>query len=114
VSAIVILGVAMLEEIRMRRDFGDGYDAYARRTPFMLPLPGIVRRVIEWPYKCILKNEYPVTGRDVALVLAVYLGILMLLSVPFIVFNWPPGGHLAGSHAGWWSFPFNVPPFNQP
>lgn len=111
VSALVILGIAMLEELRMRRVRGEEYEAYIRRTPFMLPLPRALRRGIACPLKLVLRKERPENGRDVAVVVGVYLGILMLLSVPFVVLNWPPGGHLAGSHTGWWSFPFNVPPF---
>jgi hypothetical protein len=36
---------------------------------------------------------------------------MIAFSAPFVIFNWPPGAHLAGSHAGWWTFPYNVFPF---
>jgi hypothetical protein len=111
VSALVILGIAMLEELRMRRVRGEEYEAYVRRTPFMLPLPRVLRRGIACPLQLVLRKEHPESGTDVAVVVGAYLVILMLLSVPFVVLDWPPGGHLAGSHTGWWSFPFNVPPF---
>jgi protein-S-isoprenylcysteine O-methyltransferase Ste14 len=103
-SAVVIIGVALIEEIKMRRDHGQEYEVYRRQTPFMLPLPRFVSTVTVAPLRFILKKERPETGKEVAIVLAVYAGLLVLLSIPFVVFQWPPRG-------GWWKFPYNVSPF---
>ena len=35
--------------------------------------------------------------------IAVYASILIALSVPFVLFDWPP-------RIGWWGFPYNVWP----
>jgi protein-S-isoprenylcysteine O-methyltransferase Ste14 len=103
-SAVVIIGVALIEEIKMRRDQGQEYEVYRQRTPFMLPLPRFVSNVTVAPLQFVLKKERPETGKEVAIVLAVYAGLLILLSIPFVVFQWPPRG-------GWWEFPYNVSPF---
>jgi protein-S-isoprenylcysteine O-methyltransferase Ste14 len=103
-SVVVIIGVALIEEIKMRRDQGQEYEVYRQRTPFMLPLPRFISNLTAGPLRFVLKKEQPETGKEVATVLAVYAGLLILLSVPFVVFQWPPRG-------GWWRFPHNVFPF---
>ena len=103
-SVIVIIGVALIEEIKMRREQGQEYEVYHQRTPFMLPLPRFVSNVTTAPLRLALKKDRPETGKEVAIVLAVYAGLLILLSIPFVVFQWPPRG-------GWWGFPYNVFPF---
>lgn len=112
ISTLVIIGVAMLEEVRMRRERGVEYDDYARRAPFLLPLPRFVSDAIAKPMRWVLGKPWPESGREVAIVVGVYGAIAIALSAPFVIFNWPPGAHLAGSHAGWWTFPYNVWPFN--
>ena len=42
-------------------------------------------------------------GREVLLVVSVYAVLLVLLSLPFLLWNWPPRG-------GWWAYPYNVWP----
>jgi protein-S-isoprenylcysteine O-methyltransferase Ste14 len=103
-SAVVITGVALIEEIKMRRDQGQEYEVYCQRTSFMLPLPRFVSNVTAAPLRFVLKKERPETGKEVAIVLAVYAGLLILLSVPFVVFQWPP-------ESRWARFPYNVFPF---
>jgi len=103
-SALVIVGVALLEEIRMQLDYGDAYCAYARRTPFLLPLPRALVAILTFPARLVLRGKPPRSGRQVLLILAVYAFILVLLSLPFMLLHWPPRG-------GWWAYPYNVYPF---
>ncbi|MDH3252109.1 MAG: DUF1295 domain-containing protein [Ignavibacteria bacterium] len=103
-SAMVIIGVALIEEIRMRREQGHEYETYSRRTPFLFPLPRFISTLVSIPLRIILKKERPETGKEIALLLGVYTGLLILLSMPFVVFQWPP-------RSGWWGFPYNVFPF---
>ncbi len=102
-STMVIVCVAMLEEIKMNRKVE--YQDYRSKTPFLFPLPFFVSRVISLPYRLVLRKESPENGWEVLIVLFLYTGILVLLSVPFLVFHWPPD-------TGWFRFPFNVPPFS--
>jgi protein-S-isoprenylcysteine O-methyltransferase Ste14 len=103
-STLVIVGVALVEEIKMRRERGEEYDLYSQRTPFMLPLPRLVSNVISAPMRLALRKKRPESGLEVVVVLVLYAAILILLSVPFVVFHWPP-------RTGWWGFPYNVFPF---
>lgn len=103
VSTLVIVGVAMLEEIRMASAAGAAYTSFRDRTPFLVPLPHRLRSVFAAPMRLALRRQWPETGRQVALVIAVYAAILIAASVPFVVFDWPP-------RIGWWGFPYNVWP----
>lgn len=103
-SAVVITGVALIEELAMKRERGEEYEAYRRRTPFMLPLPSFVSKATTAFMRFVLGKERPETGREIAIVLASYAAVFVLLSVPFVVFHWPARG-------GWWGFPYNVFPF---
>jgi len=80
VSAMVIVGVALLEEIGMRRELGDEYAAYAADTPFLFPLPVIVRRLVALPMRLVLRKPRPETGTEVAAVVLLYLALLILAS----------------------------------
>ncbi len=101
-STIVIVCVAMLEEIKVKRE--TGYEAYRSRTPFLLPLPSLLTRIFSAPQRLVLKKEFPENGREVLGVAILYTSILVILSIPFVVFQWPPD-------TGWFRFPYNVPPF---
>lgn len=104
ISSLVIVGVALLEEIRMGRTAGEEYESYRRRTPFMLPLPRLLSRVIAAPMRVVLRKEGPESGREVGLVLAIYAGLLILLSLGFVALGLPP-------HRRWDLFPYTIFPF---
>lgn len=103
VSTMVIIGVAMTEEISMARDNGETYESYRRHTPFLFPVPRWFAKIVSAPMRWILRKDWPESGRQVAIVIGVYTTILIIASVPFVVFDWPP-------RIGWWGFPYNVWP----
>jgi protein-S-isoprenylcysteine O-methyltransferase Ste14 len=103
-STMVIVGVAMSEEVGMERRFGDEYRRYARKTPFLISLPRAVNRFLSAPMRLVLGRSRPESGVDVLRTVAVYTVLLILLSVPFVLFGWPAA-------TGWYAFPYNVPPF---
>jgi protein-S-isoprenylcysteine O-methyltransferase Ste14 len=103
-STMVIIGVALTEEIAMERRFGESYREFACRTPFLLPLPRWLARTAEAPMRLVLGGRRPQSGADVLLVVAGYTVLLIVLSVPFVVFDLPAA-------TGWYGFPYNVPPF---
>jgi hypothetical protein len=69
------------------------------RAPFMIPLPQIVSRVISAPFRFLLKKDRPHTGLDLLWTFAIYLAAIMVLSLPFVLLDWPSGG-------GWMDWPF--------
>jgi protein-S-isoprenylcysteine O-methyltransferase Ste14 len=98
-SSLIIICVALSEEVRMRRQHGTEYEQYRARAPFMLPLPGTLSRAISAPFRLIRRKGAPETGWDLVWVFLIYLAILMLLSLPFVLLEWPPAG-------GWRQWPF--------
>lgn len=103
ITTLVIIGVAMVEEIRMGREQGDTYLRFRERTPFLLPLPRWMSKTISAPMRLVLRRPWPESGLQVAVVVATYAVILIAASIPFVVFDWPP-------RIGWWGFPYNVWP----
>jgi protein-S-isoprenylcysteine O-methyltransferase Ste14 len=90
ISLLIIACVALGEEVRMSKERGEEYEAYRRSAPFMLPLPGFISRVVSAPMRAVLRKNHPEDGRDLVLTFVVYLAMFVLLSLPFVLLNWPP------------------------
>jgi protein-S-isoprenylcysteine O-methyltransferase Ste14 len=88
ISTMLVVCVALVEEIAMIRKADEGYLAYRERAPFMLPLPGVVSRVLTAPNRMILKKEYPENVREVLYTFVTYCVILIAISLPLIALNW--------------------------
>jgi protein-S-isoprenylcysteine O-methyltransferase Ste14 len=99
ISTLIIVCIALSEEVRMRREHGTEYERYASRAPFMLPLPRFLARLISAPFRLVLRKDWPTTGWDLIWTFAIYISVVALLSLPFVLFGWPPG-------RGWMHWPF--------
>jgi len=77
-SMLVIIGVAMLEELDMRRRHGEAYEAYRRSAPFLFPLP----------LRVLFKKSRYERKREVAAVLSLYAVVLMGASLLFYGGGW--------------------------
>jgi protein-S-isoprenylcysteine O-methyltransferase Ste14 len=97
VATLVIVAVAWAEEARMLEDHGADYAAYRRRTPFLLPVPPVPGRPMTTLLRWVIGTDAPATRGEIILAFALYLGLAVLLSVPFMVFEWP--------RYGWWGWP---------
>lgn len=98
ISSLIIACVALGEELKMSKERGEEYEAYRISAPFMLPLPGFISRVVSAPMRLVLRKKHPENGRDLIITSVVYLAIFVLLSLPFVLLNWPP-------HLGWSDWP---------
>ncbi|MFC1542120.1 HEAT repeat domain-containing protein, partial [Candidatus Latescibacterota bacterium] len=81
ISTMIIIGVAMSEEMKMRSEHGEKYTAFTRRTPFLFPMPAIVSNIIAAPMRFLLKKEHPERKREIASVLMLYTTVCILLSL---------------------------------
>jgi protein-S-isoprenylcysteine O-methyltransferase Ste14 len=99
ISTLIILCVALSEELRMRREQGETYRAYSSRTPFIIPMPRAITRAIAYPFRRITGRDQPRSGWDLVWVFGIYIILVALLSLPFVVLDWPGG-------RGWASWPF--------
>jgi len=87
ISAMLVVCVALAEEITMIERADAGYLAYRERTPFMLPLPRFVSQVFTAPNRIVMKKEHPGTLREVLYTFVVYTVILVALSLPVLALN---------------------------
>jgi protein-S-isoprenylcysteine O-methyltransferase Ste14 len=90
ISALIIIAVALIEEIDMRQRDSEGYQAYKTGAPFMFPLPRRLSAAITAPIRTLFKHDLPETRKQVLATFGIYLGILVLLSLPFLRIHWPP------------------------
>jgi HEAT repeat protein/protein-S-isoprenylcysteine O-methyltransferase Ste14 len=79
-SAMIIIGVALLEEEKMRRLFGASYESYRAKTPFLLPLPSLLNRVLTAPCRLLFGRDFPSGRGQIAAVLGLYTALLIGLS----------------------------------
>jgi HEAT repeat protein/predicted O-methyltransferase YrrM len=79
-SAMVIIGVAMLEEVKMKRVFGDAYESYRWRAPFLVPLPRFLAKASAFPLRLMFKKPYPERKREIVAVLAFYTALVLAIS----------------------------------
>ena len=74
---------------------GSEYEPYRASTPFMLPLPRLFSQAIAAPFRLILKKDKPTSGWDFLWTFIIYLAVIVVLSLPFVIFDFPPGGSWA-------------------
>lgn len=77
VSTLVIVAVALVEELRMRERHGEAYEAYRRGAPFLFPLPGWLTRALGWPFRALFGKDRPERVREVVAVVGLY-GLLLV------------------------------------
>ena len=82
-ATLVIVGVAMLEELNMRKRHGDAYETYRRSAPFLFPVPRFVTDLFALPSRLFFKRREPARKREVAAVVAFYAVLLIGVSAFF-------------------------------
>ena len=55
-----------------------------------------------FPMRLVLKKDRPETGKELVATFAVYAALLILLSLPFVLLDWPQG-------IGWSGWPGYMP-----
>jgi protein-S-isoprenylcysteine O-methyltransferase Ste14 len=98
ISTLIIICVALSEEIHMCREYKREYETYCKQAPFMLPLPSFLSRAVFTPLKLTLRKERPETRWDLISTFIIYLCTVMLLSLPFVLLDWPA--------TSWMNWPF--------
>ena len=83
ISTAVIIGVAMLEEITMRKHHGEVYESYRRSTPFLFPVPRMLAWVFAVPFRLLFRKDRPDRRREVAAAVSLYTVLLMAVSAFF-------------------------------
>jgi protein-S-isoprenylcysteine O-methyltransferase Ste14 len=79
-SMMVIVGVALLEERKMKRLAGETYNEYRANTPFLVPLPRFLRTALAAPNRLLFRKSFPERKGEIAVVLVVTTVVLAILS----------------------------------
>jgi protein-S-isoprenylcysteine O-methyltransferase Ste14 len=101
-TSLVVICIALAEENRMRKEDSERYSQYTASAPFMFPIPKLVSTVITSTMRLALKKDRPETGKELVATFAVYATLLVLLSLPFVLLDWPRG-------IGWSGWPGYLP-----
>jgi len=84
ISALIIICLALTEEIAMTKEADEAYLTYQRSAPFMLPLPRFLSKAITAPLRMLFKKDLPTRGKEVLYTFAIYCAICILLSLLFL------------------------------
>jgi protein-S-isoprenylcysteine O-methyltransferase Ste14 len=90
ISALLVICLALAEEIEMFKRADRRYREYRKRTPFMLPLPRFVSKICTAPNRAVIKKDFPESAREVLYTFVVSFATLVLLST-LIVASAPSG-----------------------
>ena len=82
-STMIIVGVALVEELNMRKRHGEVYEGYRRSAPFLFPVPRRLERAFAAPFRWLFRKERPDRRREVVAVVALYTAILVGISAVF-------------------------------
>lgn len=80
ISTLVIIAVALVEELNMRKRYGDAYEAYRRGAPFLVPLPKWLKRGLAFPFRAVFGKTRPDRVWEVVTVVGLYGVLLISLS----------------------------------
>jgi len=84
-STMIIIAVSLFEEINMRKQFGNEYEDFKRKTAFMFPLPKWLKKFIKHPLRLFFNTSGFSKKRHV-LVFTLYYTILLIF-ISFITFS---------------------------
>ena len=78
---MTIVGICMMEEMKMMEITEGKYQKYRDNSPFLIPLPKLLNRIFGWPGRLITKGRYPTRRIQVLWIVLIYTGIFMSLSL---------------------------------
>ena len=76
-STMIIITIALLEEIHMQKKYGKDYSIFKSKTAFMFPIPKFIKKIIKHPI-LILFKEKQLKSRKHVFVFSLYYSILFI------------------------------------
>lgn len=89
-STMIIIAVALFEELSMRDQFGNEYDDFKRKTAFMFPMPVWFKRFIKHPLRLFFKTSDFSKKRHILVFVSYYTFLLVFIS--FVIFSFTEPG----------------------
>lgn len=96
-ATMVIIGVSLVEEIKMKKLYGLSFVEYRRRTPFIFPLPRVVSASFLLPVRIFFKKDFPEKKREVFTLLA-FCALFMMAGSAFYAGLIPLSKKTTGEH----------------
>ena len=78
ISTLIIIGVAMMEEIKMSKKYGHEYNNYRNASYFMFPFPKYFCKVFTSPFRFFYQKGYPTKKVEIISVLIFYFFLVIL------------------------------------
>ncbi|TKJ23977.1 MAG: hypothetical protein CEE43_02095 [Promethearchaeota archaeon Loki_b32] len=89
-SALIIISVALYEEVLMNDKFPEKYAEYRKKVSFLIPMPKIFKSIFTMPMRLVFKKDLPENRKEI-LFLLVFYGLLIIfisfLLNPFLIIN---------------------------
>jgi len=89
IATMIIVGIALAEEVQMRKRYGEEYLKFEEKTHFLFPVPKWFKKFLKHPYRLFFKTEKLKNHFQVMTVTAYYIVVLMILSYFYISFSNP-------------------------
>ncbi|MHA1947091.1 MAG: hypothetical protein ACW97W_13390 [Candidatus Hodarchaeales archaeon] len=88
ISALFIIGAAIQEEQKLRKELTEEHELWRKNIPFLLPLPSRITNGMQWFVKRLINKDWPSNYKEILIVLAFFglLIVLINLLFSFIVF----------------------------
>ena len=80
-STLIIIGIAMVEEIKMSNLYNQKYNEYRKNSYFMIPMPKYICSVLSAPFKTFFNKPFPTKKGEIILVLSFYFSITVLVTI---------------------------------
>jgi HEAT repeat protein len=74
----------MIEELSMRDKYGEEYDDYRSKTPFLFPMPKWLKTVFKAPMRLVTKERFPQSRKQIAGITIVYTLIFVAISLIWV------------------------------
>jgi protein-S-isoprenylcysteine O-methyltransferase Ste14 len=98
ISTLIVVCIALSEEINMSKRDAVAYLKYKESAPFMFPAPKFVSSLATAPIKILFDKKQPENRKEIIGTFLVYCLIFIALSLPFVFLNWPLDHQ-------WWKWP---------
>ena len=81
---IVIICIALIEEVNMKKGAGNMYEDFAKKTTFLIPLPKKIQWFFMWPHWILFGKNQIQRKREAIVLCGFHMIILMALSYVYI------------------------------
>jgi protein-S-isoprenylcysteine O-methyltransferase Ste14 len=98
ISTLIVVCIALSEEINMSKMDAVAYLKYKDSAPFMLPVPKFVSSLATAPIRILFGKKQPENRKEIIGTFLAYCLIFIALSLPFVLLNWPLDHQ-------WWKWP---------